>query len=199
MSRTPVFVRDGSESDAAALLALWRDLLPRTGVDIVGQPVEETSAQALGRIAADPDHRVVVAEVDGVIAGAAFLRCGLVSPLHTDRTVHLSHLQVAPRYERFGVGHALLEVAVTWAEQRGVTAMTAATAAGDRDANRFLARLGMAQVAALRVTSVAALRARMPSPHPAVAWSGARPGRSVGQVVAMRRSQLRARSRSTLT
>ena len=59
----------------------------------------------------------------------------------------------------------------------------------------FLARLGMSMVAHLRGGSVPALRARVAHAPSAVVRQKGRGGRSVGQVVAARRSQRRARIR----
>jgi hypothetical protein len=124
------------------------------------------------------------------------MRVGVASPLDEGRVVHLSHVQVAPGFGRLGVGSALIEATLTWAEKRGIQSVVTSVPSSHREANRFLARLGMAPVASLRGGSVAALRARLPHDPSVVARQSSRMGRSVGQVVAARRSQRRARSRS---
>jgi GNAT superfamily N-acetyltransferase len=188
-----VHVRDAVDDDVSALCTLWSDLC-KPG-DSQGEALEARMGRAVTRWDADADSRVLVAELDGDVVGCAFLRTGLVSPVDDDHVVHVSHLQVDPAASRHGVGRSLVEAATTWAEQRGVESLVVATAANDRDANRFLARLGLVQVAVLRGAAVTALRARLPHDPGAVARHGARAGRSVGQVVAARRSQRRARNR----
>lgn len=197
MSRVPVQVRDAVEADAAGLATLWADVLVRPGAEGVGLPSVTQAQQAIARFAEAKDIRVLVADIDGEVVGGIFLRVNLLSPLHSDRALHASHLQVDRRYLRHGVGRALLEAAVTWAEQLGVETMLAGAPAADRDTNRFLARLGLSQVAVLRFGSVATLRSKLPHDPSVVARGGVRKGRSVGQVVAARRSQLRARSQET--
>ena len=193
MSRVPVHVRDAVHDDASALSTLWSEL-SKPG-EPQGEALEARIVRAVTRCEGDDESRVVVAELDGEVVGCAFLRTGLVSPLADEHVVHVSHLQVEPGSSGRGVGRSLLEAATTWAEQRGVDSLVVASSANDRDANRFLARLGLGQVAVLRGVPVAALRAKLPHDPGAAARNGARMGRSVGQVVAARRSQRRARSR----
>lgn len=194
VSRMPVFVRDAVETDASTLRGLWADLLPKTLSDDGRSSPGSSAALAVARIAEDDSARILVAEVDDQVVGATYLRAAALSPLHTELIVHVSHLQVAPGFVRHGVGRSLMEVAATWAEQCGIDALVATTAVNDREANRFMARYGMAQIAILRGASVAGLRARLPLDPSTAARSGGRSGRSVGQVVAVRRSQRRARA-----
>lgn len=194
----PVHVRDAVEADAVALSGLWSDLVAHPGSEAVGDRPEVVAAKAIVRVPAEDLGRILVAELDGCLVGCAFLRVGLVSPFDEARVVQLSHMQVSAGAERQGVGTALVEAALTWAEQSGIDAILAAVPQNHREANRFLARLGMSPVASLRGGSVAALRAKLPFPVSAGARPSSRsskPGRSVGHVVALRRSQRRARIR----
>ena len=194
-----VHVRDAVEGDARALSRLWSDQVTRPGADGVGDPPEVLVAKALLKIRDEELGRIIVAELDGQLVGCAFLRVGIVSPVDPCRVVHLSHVQVAPDAGRQGVGSALIEATVTWAELQGIESVLTAVPSSDREANRFLARLGMSLGGTLRIGTVAALRARLPhTPSAAVRQTGRKPGRTgrnVGQVVAARRSQRRARIR----
>jgi N-acetylglutamate synthase-like GNAT family acetyltransferase len=190
----PVQVRDATAGDADALARLWPELVPPVGGDGVADLPGEIVARALANRAAEAG-RILVAELDGTVVGCAFLRIALVSPLDPAQAVQLSHVQVARGVGRQGVGTALIEETVTWAEQQGIDSVVAAVPAGDREANRFLARRGMVPVAALRAGTVAAIRARLPHPASVTVRQNGRSGRNVGQVVAARRSQRRARTR----
>lgn len=192
MSRMPVLVRDAVEVDASAICGLWAGPLHRPELD-EGSTRELEAERGIARTAGDPLARILVAEVEGALLGCAHLRLAYASPIRSERVLLVNHLQVAKHAERLGVGGALLEAAVSWAEHEGVASLLAPAAASDREANRFLARLGMAQLAVLRGTKVAALRARMPGDHSAVVRGATRTSRSVGQVVALRRSQRRSR------
>ncbi len=192
MSRVPVLVRDAVESDASRICALWAGPFHRPEVD-EGTSRETEAADGIARTTAEPLARILVAEVDDALLGCAHLRIAFVSPIRSERVLLVNHLQVAKLAERLGVGRALLEAAVSWAEHVGVASLIAPAAANDREANRFLARLGLAQLAVLRGTKVAALRARLPGDPSAAVRGAGRTSRSVGQVVALRRSQRRSR------
>jgi hypothetical protein len=88
-----------------------------------------------------------------------------------------------------------MEAAVTWAEETEIHYMLAAAHVASRDANRFMARLGLLQVAALRGAAICALRAKLPVEPPAAARVGTRSARGVGQVLAARRSMRRAQAK----
>ncbi len=193
MSRSPIVVRDAEPTDAPDLLVVWADLL-RRGSDRAGHPPLNEAFAAVARIAADPSQRLLVAVLDGEVIGAAFLARAPLSPLHGDDAVHISHLQVSPHARRHGAGKALIEAAVAWAEEKGASTVMAAAAAQDREANRYLARLGFASLAVVRAVSVASLRAgSLPVEPPACARTDVRTSRTVGQMLALRRSQRRAK------
>lgn len=178
MSRQPLIVRDARSEDVADLLEVWA----RAGSGIEhAEGFETEAATALAQIAADPDERLLVAQVDGAVVAALSLRRAPLSPLHTENVVHTSYLLVLPQFRRHGCAHALLEAAVSWAEEKGVEHVTAITSSNSRDTNRFLARLGLAPIATIRGASTIALRDKL-SPVPA---------RSVGRVLAQRRSMRR--------
>jgi GNAT superfamily N-acetyltransferase len=188
-----VLVRDATPDDGHALVGVWaaEDRSP----DHDAQAFQDAAA-ALARIAADPDQRLLVGVLDGQVAGAVHLARSPLTPIHPDSAVYVLHLHVLEDYRRHGVGHALLEATVTWAEEKDSSHVVAAVSASSRDANRFMARLGLAQVATIRGATAAALRAKLPGePAPAVARRDARSQRVVGQVLAQRRSRRRAQAR----
>ncbi len=200
MPRSAITVREAQPQDAAALLDLWADLFRHTTPERVGVPTLADAQASLARSVMEPDRRVVVAEVPvtgptgragagATVVGVALLRRLPITPLHVEETVHLSHLQVHPDFLGHGVGRALVAAAAAWAEESSADMVVASVSATDREANRFLARLGLAQLATLRGGTVKALRARLPAEAPAVAMVDARTKRSVGETVVRRRSQ----------
>ncbi len=187
-------VRDATLEDVAALLEIW-STLSRAG-DRAPTPQAEAAA-AVARCAADSDQRLVVAVLEGQVVGAAQFFRAPISPIASEMGVHVAHLQVRDGARRHGVGRALMESAVCWAEEKDTEHVLAAASGASRDANRFMARLGLAQVAVVRAATVAALRQRMPVEPPAAARMGSRSHRSVGQVLAQRRSQRRSQERDS--
>ena len=194
MIRTPVHIRDAEPGDAEVLVEVWSS---RTTDRPLAAPVVTEAFASLARIAADPDQRVLVALVEDQVAGAVHLVRAPLTPVHTESAVNVLHLQVLDAFRRHGVGRALMEACVTWAEEKGTGHVIAAASANSRDANRFMARLGLGQLAVVRGASATALRAKLPLEPPAAARVGTRSHRSVGQVLVQRRSMRRAQTRAS--
>lgn len=188
MFRSPVQILDASTEDAAALLDVWAPLPGRDDTSVVLQD----AAASVARIAADPDQRLLVARVDGSVAGAVHLMRAPISPLHSESAVYMMHLNVVDEFRRHGVGRALMEATVVWAEEKDTSHVITAASVSSRDANRFMARFGLGQIAVMRGATTAALRAKLPVETPAVAKVDRRSHRSVGAVLAQRRSMRRA-------
>ncbi len=189
MFRSPVHVRDAIPDDGPALVAVWAPGDRSSDED--AQAHQDASA-SLARIAADSDQRLLVGVLEGEVAGAVHLARSPLTPIDAESAIYVLHLHVLDEYRRHGVGHALLEATLSWAEEKDSSHVVAAVSAASRDANRFMARLGLAQVATIRGSTVAALRAKLPGEAPAAARRGARSQRAVGQVLAQRRSRRRA-------
>lgn len=160
MSRLPVQIRTAVPADAEALVALWV-------ASTEGQPVRpappttEEAARSILRVQRDPAQSLQVAVVDDDVVGVAHLSRTPVSPLHEGDAVHVSHLFVTPLVRGRGVGRSLLAAAAAWADASGAAHLLTAVAAGSRDANRFLACLGLSQTAMVRSVPVPVLRQRL--------------------------------------
>lgn len=181
MSRSMLSLRDATLADAEHLAELWQPYL-RRGAD---EQLNDL-ATAIEQLADHPGERLVVAEYDGHFAGAAFLRATTYSPVNPEPVLQVHNAAVAPAYRRRGVGKALLESAVTWAEELGIGHVATATASGSREANRFMARLALGPQAVLRMAPTPAVRSKLAARYPAA--------RQVTQVLAARRSLRHARS-----
>lgn len=197
MSRCPVLVREATLDDVPALLEIWSDMARRPHCERRSDHAGSSDGvAAVARIAADPEQRLLVAILDGQVAGAAHLMRAPISPLTSDVAVYLSNLQVLEGFRRRGAGRALVEAALRWAEEKDTTHVLAAASAFSRDANRFMARLGLSQLAVVRGATVTALRAKLPVEPPAAARLGVRDTYSVRHVLAKRRSQRRSERRT---
>jgi ribosomal protein S18 acetylase RimI-like enzyme len=190
--RNPVHIREATPDDADVLIEVWSHTQDRGG-----SADRDEAAASVARIAADPDQRLLVAHTEDRVAGAVLLARAALSPVHSDTAVYVLHLHVVEELRRRGVGRALMEAAVTWAEEKDTSHIVATAAVGSRDANRFMARLGLGQMAVTRGATVAAMRAKLPVEPPAAARVGSRSHRSVGQVLVKRRSLRRSQTRTS--
>jgi GNAT superfamily N-acetyltransferase len=194
--RSPVLVREATLEDVEALVEVWGGELTRLPEREEGERCAQEAAASIARLAADPDQRILVAVIDERVAGAVHLVRAPLSPVHTETAVYVAHLHVIDRFRRHGVGKALLEATVSWAEEKDTSHVIVAASVSSRDANRFMARLGLSQIAVIRGSSTAALRARLPVETPAAARvTTPASQRTVRQVLARRRSLRRAQSR----
>jgi GNAT superfamily N-acetyltransferase len=182
MSRTPVSLRQASIEDSVFLADLWQDALRRadpqdqaTDLELIIKSCEDS-----------PERRLVIAEYDGEPAGAVLLCVSTLSPLNLEPTVSTIAPCVAPGFRRRGVGHVLMDAAVTYAEELGIGHVLTAAAYSSRSGNRFMARLALSPQAVLRVAATPAIRSKLTAQLPGkVRHVGARP---MGQVLAARRS-----------
>jgi GNAT superfamily N-acetyltransferase len=166
MTRGAVVVRDAVPEDADALCAIWADFTVESAWRSRETSSREDVRRAVHRLAAEPSERLVVGLLDDVPVGVAHLRRAFLSPIHDEDAIHVSYLHVLSGHRRRGVGRSLLETAADWADEKDSKHIMAAVPANARDSNRFLTRLGMAQVAVVRAASVASLRAKLGLPLP---------------------------------
>lgn len=185
MNRSAVLIRAARPDEAAELAEMWADEL--RGSDPEQQRADMVTV--LERAAADEDEQVLVAEYDGRPAGLILLRVAEVSPLNLDRLVQAFAPYVAPEFRRRGVGRTLLESAVSYAEERGIGFVGSASVHASRDANRFMARLGLGPLATLRMAPTFKVRQKLSEHLPRARRTPS--GRPLGHVLAARRSMRR--------
>jgi predicted N-acetyltransferase YhbS len=158
MSRTQVNVRAAEPADVASLRELWSDILRKGDLD--GQLADV--ARVLAEAEASDNRLLVVAEVDGEVAGAVYLEATTFTPLNLEPAVLAVSPHVFAQFRRKGVGSALMEAACRFADQHGISHVQTAAAAEARESNRFMARLSFAPQATLRAATTSAVRARLP-------------------------------------
>jgi predicted N-acetyltransferase YhbS len=188
--RSSPTIRKAGPEDVHALVELWERVMRKAErEDLVAD-----ARRIIADCEASPDDCVVVAEVEGVVAGSVFLRATTVTPVNREPVVQAISPHVAPRFQGRGVGRALIEAAVSYAEERGIGHVASAALTGSRDANRFMARLALGPVATLRLAPTAAVRSRLATQGRGVLT----PSRQLTQVIAARRS-LRRRADADAT
>jgi len=161
--RTPVVTRTAVHDDVPILLSLWQELREvgaraERAVNPVANPdIAARLAQAIGL----EDCRVVLAFVDDEPAGMAMFRAVQPDPLSDSTVLQMIHVVVAKAHRRRGVGHALAAAAADVADELRIEHLSVGVYPSLREASRFYARLGFAQVMVQRVAPVAVLRRRL--------------------------------------
>lgn len=138
--------------------------LVRLTEDTVVTPGRVKAAGGRGGRYADllsaPDRAVLVAVDDksdsvvGVVV-ASEDEIGAMAPV---RALVVSQLVVALADRRRGVGRSLLSAVVRHATDRGIDQIVVSVATNDRDANRYLARLGFSPLVVRRIAPTTVLR-----------------------------------------
>jgi predicted N-acetyltransferase YhbS len=191
MSRQPVSMRQATTGDVPFLVELWSDMLRRADRQEQVHDLEMIVKEA----AESAERRLLVAEYDGEPAGAVLLRVIPMTPLNLEPTVQALAPHVTPSFRSKGIGSALMEAAVLWAEDLGIGHITTAAPSASRSGNRFMARLSLGPQAVLRASTTSLVRAKLAALQPRTARSTERMAgrRHLGQVLAARR-QLSRRS-----
>jgi len=187
MSRSLVSLRVAELADASALAELWCAALRRADPQDHLCDVELIIKAA----SASPEQRVVVAEYDGELAGAVLLRVSTLTALNLEPTVQAVSPHVFPQFRRRGIGQALMDSAVSFAEEIGVGHITTAAKTASRDANRFMARLALGPHATMRIAPTHVVRAKLAAQRPAPTTTSTR---QLTRVLAARRSMRRSQT-----
>jgi len=162
VSRVNVRVRPATEQDVDALVALVQAVDTSTG-PFSGKPLQDASDEHLAtrfrEILAHSDRTLLIAADEaGTVVGMLAARRDEVGAIDLTPVLHVTHLMVAPSARRRGVGRALLAGAVHLADEVGVEHVLATAAAGSREGNRYLARIGFAPLVVHRIAPTTTLR-----------------------------------------
>jgi GNAT superfamily N-acetyltransferase len=156
-----VRVRPATENDVPAVVTLVQSIDTSTGL-FSGRPLQDPSfehlAERLQQIVASDRLLLVAADDTGTVVGMLAARHDEIGAIDLTPVLHVTHLMVAPGHRRRGVGRALLAAAVHVADEGGVEHVLATAAAGSREGNRYLARIGFAPLVLHRIAPTATLR-----------------------------------------
>jgi ribosomal protein S18 acetylase RimI-like enzyme len=162
VSRVNVRVRTATQADIPALVTLVQSVDTSSGL-FSGKPLQDPTTEHLtDRLGQIIDHAermlLVAAEEAGAIVGMLSARHDAVGAIDLTPVLHVTHLMVSSDHRRRGIGRSLLAAAVHLAEELGVEHMLATAAAGSREGNRYLARIGFAPLVVHRIAPTSSLR-----------------------------------------
>jgi GNAT superfamily N-acetyltransferase len=185
-------MRQATIGDVPFLVELWSHVLRRADRQEQVADLELIVKEA----AASAERRLLIAEYDGQPAGAVLLRVTPMTPLNLEPTVQALAPHVTPSYRGKGIGSALMEAAVLWADDLGVNHITTAAPASSRSGNRFMARLSLGPQAVRRASTTPLVRAKLAALQPTGPRGTERLAgrRHLGQVLAARRALVKRSS-----
>ncbi|HZC72138.1 MAG TPA: GNAT family N-acetyltransferase [Jatrophihabitans sp.] len=160
MSRVNVRIRPATHDDIPALVALVQNIDTRSGL-FSGRPLHDSTARHLVERFAeilDSDRVLLLAQDESErLVGMLAARDDEVGAIDVTPVLHVTHLMVDPQHRRRGVGRLLLAAAVRLADERGIEHLLTTAAAGSREGNRYLARIGFAPLVVHRIAPTTAL------------------------------------------
>jgi GNAT superfamily N-acetyltransferase len=156
-----VRVRPATYDDVSALVTLVQSIDTSSGL-FSGKPLHDPSSGHLSERFAeilDSERTLLIATDEaGEVVGMLAARDDEVGAIELIPVLHVTHLMVEPQHRRRGVGRALLAAAVRLADERGLEHVLSTAAAGSREGNRYLARIGFAPLVVHRIAPTSALR-----------------------------------------
>jgi ribosomal protein S18 acetylase RimI-like enzyme len=161
VSRVNVRIRPATHDDLPALVELVQSVDTSSGL-FSGKPLYDPSTEHLtkrfGEILGSERVLLIAADEAGAVVGMLCAINDSVGAIDLTPVLHVTHLMVDPRHRRRGIGRSLLAAAVQLADHQGIEHLLATAAAGSREGNRYLARIGFAPLVVHRIAPTSALR-----------------------------------------
>jgi ribosomal protein S18 acetylase RimI-like enzyme len=163
VSRVCSRVRTAGLGDVPALVELIGAVDVTTGTfsgRALLDPSDDHLTERLTEILREDSRTLLIAVDDSTerIVGLLVAKRDEIGAIDLTPVLHVSHLMVAPKSRRRGIGRTLLTAAVHLAEELGIEHVLASASSGSREANRYLARIGFAPMVVHRVAPTAELR-----------------------------------------
>jgi GNAT superfamily N-acetyltransferase len=160
--RANVRIRPVQSADVMDLVDLTQSIDLNSGV-FSGRPLLNDDTAHLARrfseiISAGSRSLLVAVDESDALVGLLVAKQDEIGAIDPTQALFVSHLLVNPKYRRRGVGRMLLIAAVHLAEEQGIDQILATAAAGSREGNRYLARLGFAPLVVHRTAPTSVLR-----------------------------------------
>jgi GNAT superfamily N-acetyltransferase len=134
--------RDATADDLPRIVSMYADDDLGSGRESDTDPLPESYRRAFTEIAADPRHRLIVAEEAGeVVATLQLSYLPQLSHRGAERA-QVESVRVTTARRGSGIGRAMMLWAVEAAQERGCTIMQLTTNARRHDAHRFYESLG---------------------------------------------------------
>jgi GNAT superfamily N-acetyltransferase len=137
-----VTLRDARREEVPLIVAMLADDMLGSTREHAGDPLPDAYYQAFDAIAASPDNRLLVAELDGEVVGTLHItfipglgRRGATKML-------IEEVRVVGRRRGTGIGRDMIAAAVALARARGCKSVELASHKTRTDAHRFYAGLG---------------------------------------------------------
>lgn len=135
-------IRTATREDVATIVAMLADDVLGSGREPVADPLPAAYERAFEAIDGDPNHHLVVAELDGAVVGTLQLTFLPYLTYGGGLRAQIEAVRVASHLRGSGAGAQLVRWAISRAEERGAHLVQLTTDKQRPDALRFYERLG---------------------------------------------------------
>lgn len=159
MTRANARVRPATAEDVPALAGLVGAIESADTARAAGTDRSAELHRCFVDMLESSDRTVLVATDDaGDVTGLVSTRLDEVGAFDLTPVLHVTHLLVAPKQRRRGIGRALLAAVVHLAADADIENVLTTSTANSREGNRYLARIGFAPLVVHRIAPVSVLR-----------------------------------------
>ncbi|MGE4218814.1 MAG: N-acetyltransferase family protein [Alphaproteobacteria bacterium] len=137
-----ILLRDAVKADLPAIVALLADDPIAAGRETPADPLPDSYAAAFDAMTAQPGNVVILAEIEGRIAGC--LQLTFIPGLTRTGSLRaqVEGVRVAGGWRGHGIGETLMQEAIRRSREAGCGLIQLTTDQGRTDARRFYERLG---------------------------------------------------------
>jgi len=142
MSSQDVLFRPATRADLPAIVRMLADDDLGSQREIVEDPLPDSYFLAFEQINNDPNHELIVAELDGDVIGTLHLMFLTSVSFQGGLRAQIESVRVDKRFQSRGIGSEMMKWAMERARQRGAHVVQLTTHKSRVDAYRFYERLG---------------------------------------------------------
>src|SRR5215208_6947684 len=137
-----ILFRPATRSDLPAIVRMLADDELGSQRERVEDPLPTSYYSAFEQIESDPNHELIVAELNGEVIGTLHLMFLPSVSFQGGLRAQIESVRVDKRFQSQGIGSEMMKWAMDRARQRGAHAVQLTTHKSRLDAHRFYERLG---------------------------------------------------------
>lgn len=142
MTPQHVIFRLATRADLPAIVRMLADDELGSQRERVENPLPESYHSAFEQINRDPNHELIVAEVDGIVIGTLHLMFLPSVSFQGGLRAQIESVRVDKRFQSQGIGSEMMKWSMERARERGAHVAQLTTHKSRIDAHRFYERLG---------------------------------------------------------
>lgn len=137
-----IFFRLASRADLTSIVRMLADDELGSQRERYEDPLPDSYIKAFEQIDSDPNHELIVAELDGEVVGTLQLMFLPSISFQGGLRAQVESLRIDTKLRGQGIGSKLMEWATNRAKERGAHIVQLTTHSSREDAHRFYERLG---------------------------------------------------------